>query len=194
MTGLSNCKKFSELVDWVRANGLSEDGFYKLAEPTMQGLKRAGLFNMAVQYSEAHGFVLDLAETYRNRIDELFEELVPMTGKADSRAGELVRAVSRIGHRYYNDGDMLDVGYGRETCNMAGRFLGMYGDWNIRRTINELAKRMSEERYEVVLQDLIRAAVDYIEAHPELRSEETEDMFDYFNPEHDWDDDEDEYE
>ena len=33
-----------------------------------------------------------------------------------------------------------------------------------------------------------------IEAHPELRSEETEDMFDYFNPEHDWDDDEDEYE
>ena len=74
MTGLSNCKKFSELVDWVRANGLSEDGFYKLAEPTMQGLKRAGLFNMAVQYSEAHGFVLDLAETYRNRIDELFEE------------------------------------------------------------------------------------------------------------------------
>ena len=149
---------------------------------------------MAVQYSEAHGFVLDLAETYRNRIDELFEELVPMTGKADSRAGELVRAVSRLGYRYYNAGEMLGLEYGIESCNLAGRFLDKYGDVNIKRSVDGLWKHISEESYEAFLQDLIRDTVDYIEAHPELKNEETEDMFDYFRPEYDYYYEEDEYE
>ena len=40
-----------------------------------------------------------------DRINKLFKELVPDTGKADSLAGELVRAMSRIGYRFYNDGE-----------------------------------------------------------------------------------------
>lgn len=62
------------------------------------------------------------------RINKLFKELVPETGKADSLAGELVRAMSRIGYRFYNDGDQLGIGYGKETCNPAGRFLGVKGN------------------------------------------------------------------
>lgn len=38
-----------------------------------------------------------------DRINKLFKELVPETGKADSLAGELVRAMSRIGYRFYNE-------------------------------------------------------------------------------------------
>lgn len=57
------------------------------------------------------------------RINELFEELVPESGKAESLAGELVRAMARIGYRWYNDGDQVGIGYGRETCNPAARFL-----------------------------------------------------------------------
>ena len=41
-----------------------------------------------------------------DRINKLFKELVPETGKADSLAGELVRAMSRIAYRFYNDGDI----------------------------------------------------------------------------------------
>ena len=63
-----------------------------------------------------------------DRINKLFKELVPDTGKADSLAGELVRAMSRIGYRFYNDGDQLGIGYGKETCNPAGRFLGAKGN------------------------------------------------------------------
>ena len=63
-----------------------------------------------------------------DRINKLFKELVPETGKADSLAGELVRAMSRIGYRFYNDGDQLGIGYGKETCNPAGRFLGVKGN------------------------------------------------------------------
>lgn len=54
------------------------------------------------------------------RINKLFKELVPETGKADSLAGELVRAMSRIGYRFYNDGDQLGIGYGRKPATLQG--------------------------------------------------------------------------
>lgn len=54
------------------------------------------------------------------KIDAMFERLVPRTGKSGTVAGEIVRAVSRIGYRYWNDGDHLGIGYGREVCNPAG--------------------------------------------------------------------------
>ena len=57
------------------------------------------------------------------RINQLFEELVPASGKAENLAGELVRAMARIGYRWYNDGNQVGIGYGRETCNPAARFL-----------------------------------------------------------------------
>lgn len=57
------------------------------------------------------------------KINALFEELVPSSGKADTVAGEIVRAISRIGYRNFNDGDHIDVGYGKETCNPAARYL-----------------------------------------------------------------------
>ncbi len=59
----------------------------------------------------------------RDKVDALFQKLVPPMGKADSLAGEMIRAACRIGYRFYNDGDQLGIGYGKETCNAAGRFL-----------------------------------------------------------------------
>ena len=57
--------------------------------------------------------------------------MVPDTGKAESLAGERIRAISRIGYRYYNDGDQLGIDYGKETCNPAGRFLRANGNEQI---------------------------------------------------------------
>ena len=85
------------------------------------------------------------------RINELFKELVPETGKADSLAGELVRAMSRIGYRFYNDGDQLGIGYGKETCNPAGRFLGVKGNDKIAKLTADAWAVYSEEAYEKVL-------------------------------------------
>lgn len=48
-------------------------------------------------------------------VDEMFDELVPESGKADTVAGEIFRAMNRIGYRYYNDGDYFYDGYGLET-------------------------------------------------------------------------------
>lgn len=55
-----------------------------------------------------------------DRINELFKELVPDTGKADSLAGELVRAMSRIGYRFYNDGDSWASATARKPATLQG--------------------------------------------------------------------------
>lgn len=122
------------------------------------------------------------------RINKLFEELVPMSGKADSLAGELVRATARIGYRFFNDGDMVNQGYGKETCNPAARFLMAKGSHEIMDLTVALWEIFSEDAYEKVLDTLEGAVADYIEQNPDLRSQPTKDMWDYRDEEEDQDD------
>ncbi|MBQ5474718.1 MAG: hypothetical protein IIT65_08430, partial [Lachnospiraceae bacterium] len=42
-------------------------------------------------------------------------------GAAETEGGELTRAMNRVIYRWYNDGDQIMEGYGRETCNAAAR-------------------------------------------------------------------------
>lgn len=110
-----------------------------------------------------------------NRINKLFEELVPTSGKADSLAGELVRATARIGYRFFNDGDMVNQGYGKETCNPAARFLIAKGNAEISSLTVALWEIFSEDAYEKVLDTLEGAVADYIKQNPDLRSQPTKD-------------------
>ena len=43
----------------------------------------------------------------QNRINGLFRQMVPAEGPAATVGGELVRAVCRIGYRFFNDGDRM---------------------------------------------------------------------------------------
>ena len=148
----------------------------------------------------------------RDKIDELFDELVPSEGKADTVAGEIIRAITRLCYRFYNDGDQVSVGYGNETCNYATRFLEAKLPAEVKGKLDGLWGWQSEDEYEKKLDEAADAVVAYIEAHPELkRQENEEDMRSYFNKDvdtgyedeedewddEDWDDDyedEDEYE
>ena len=122
------------------------------------------------------------------RINKLFKELVPETGKADSLAGELVRAMSRIGYRFYNDGDQLGIGYGKETCNPPARFLIAKGNHEIADLTVALWEIFSEDAYEKVLDTLEGAVADYIEQNPDLRNQPTKDMWDFKDEQEDRDD------
>ena len=124
------------------------------------------------------------------KLNELFRELVPDVGKADTLAGEIVRAISRIGYRWYNDGDMINKGYGKETCNAAARFLMCNTNDTIRKHIADIADTQCfpSDIYEDRLQELKIEVFNYIEQHPETREQETEDMFSYFDEEEDRDD------
>lgn len=55
--------------------------------------------------------------------EDLFEKYVPSMGTADTVGGEILRAMTRILYRFYNDGDMVGVGYGNETVNSSDRYL-----------------------------------------------------------------------
>lgn len=56
-------------------------------------------------------------------LEVLFEQIVPPQGKADTVAGEMVRAMMRVLYRDANDGDKFFMGYGLETCASSVAYL-----------------------------------------------------------------------
>lgn len=58
-----------------------------------------------------------------DRMQALFDRLVPETGPAGTIAGELVRAMMKVFYRDYNDGDVFYQGYGLETCAPAMEYI-----------------------------------------------------------------------
>lgn len=133
------------------------------------------------------------------KINELFEELVPDSGKAATVAGEIIRAISRIGYRNSNDGDHVGVGYGKETCNPAARYLMKKAGEEVADAIADLWGLEPDDLYDERLAEVEEAVIAYIEKHPELKEiENTEDMWDYRNEYDDaddeWDEDDEYYE
>lgn len=130
------------------------------------------------------------------RINKLFKELVPETGKANSLAGELIRAMSRIAYRFYNDGDQVGMGYGKETCNPAARFLMAKGNKRVSSLATAIWGIYDESAYEDLLDILAGAVADHVEQTPDLRTTPTDDMWDYSTDEDvdDREEEEDDYE
>lgn len=126
-----------------------------------------------------------------DKLNELFRELVPYEGKADTVAGEIVRAISRIGYRFYNDGDQIGVGYGKETCNPAARYLMENTNEEIKDIICNMWGLFSDDIYEARLHKLEEAVLTFIETNPEKKTKQnTVDMWSYFDECEDKDDDE----
>lgn len=96
-------------------------------------------------------------------LNELFDELVPPYGKANTLAGEVVRALSRIAYRYYNDGDRIAVDYGCETCTPAARFLIEKLPSSLLPFLTVLwGSRDTDEWYEKKLDILIEKVLDFL--------------------------------
>lgn len=56
-------------------------------------------------------------------IESWFTDYVPREGAANTVGGEILRAFAQIRARYYNDGDKIGVGMGKDTVNPAARYL-----------------------------------------------------------------------
>ena len=125
-------------------------------------------------------------------VDHYFERMVPAMGKAETINGEIIRAVSRIGYRWYNDGDKFFEGYGCETAGPALAFLTQCSeiDPQIRAgfAAAERDAGISNDNYEVFLQQLFELAVRHVETIPNKPTEV--DMFDFDSDyQEEWDDD-----
>ena len=70
--------------------------------------------------------------------NEMFERYVPRTGEADNDFGEILRCGSRIIYRFFNDGDVANIGYGRESVTPAVQKLMRIADGDVRRVAYEL--------------------------------------------------------
>lgn len=127
--------------------------------------------------------------TAEQKINALFSELVPVSGKADTVAGEIVRAVSRISYRNYNDGDHIGVGYGKETCNPAARYLLKNGGDEVAVIVRGMWGMEADSLYDKAVEMLEESAAAYIEQHPELKATpNSEDMWSYRDEREDVDD------
>lgn len=129
------------------------------------------------------------------RVNTWFEELVPDEGKATTVAGEIIRAFSRIGYRWYNDGDRIGIGYGNETCNDAARFLiekcpKEFGD----KLSNIWGNFVSDTEYEDFLCEASKSLMDWLETTDLKTTPNTDDMHDWDDPEdYHYDEEEDDY-
>jgi hypothetical protein len=109
-----------------------------------------------------------LNEQTEARMNELFEKYVPAMGATETKVGEVVRALSRVAYRWFNDGDYFHEGYGAETCGKAATFL-------IQNTTLEIAKLFSDEFYddsykewlEILCVQVLDYLDDYLDENPE---------------------------
>lgn len=126
----------------------------------------------------------------------MIKRLVPEWGNAETKAGEILRAYLKINYRFYNDGDYIDIGYGKLTCNAPARFLKKNTD----STISKIIDRMWGTYYnEDNLKELEGAILLFLINHKELEeTPNTDDMYYYTNSEEEdfydpsWEDDDEE--
>ena len=102
------------------------------------------------------------AEEPEKILEVLFEDLVPNSGKADTVAGELVRAMMRLLYRDYNDGDLFYEGYGIETCGSSVAYL-IYIIDDLYDSFSRVANRQeTDDKYTDSLNSICNQVLNYI--------------------------------
>ena len=133
-------------------------------------------------------------------IEAFFKNLVPSSGKADTEAGELIRAMMRLLYRDYNDGDVYFSGYGIESCGNAASYLVDKHDLKQLIDFAENHKDVEihdnpsfDKKYTNFLNELANDVIDIIRDNPNMLITPNED--DMLNwPSDDWKDYEFKYE
>jgi len=115
--------------------------------------------------------------------EDFFDALVPQSGKCDTLAGELIRAVNKIEYRWFNDGDRFFEDYGIETCGPAFQFILNNIDEDSFDLFYNLFEKaaldnLDNEEYDEFVAQLRSAIVNYILSHKEVFAKETKDMLD----------------
>ena len=129
-------------------------------------------------------------DAFKNSLDPLqtaFENLVPHSGKAETVAGELARAMMRVLYRDYNDGDKFFMGYGLETCGGSIVYLMDVIGEKFESKVDDILQDAyrfiddyADDLYTKAINELKDIVVDYLLDHQELfATENTEDSREY---------------
>ena len=115
---------------------------------------------------------------HQNEYEELWARLVPAQGKANTAAGEALRAVSRLYYRWYNDGDRVtptmskwDVeGSAARAFSYLYQFRGQ--GLNAKKLMEAVVEAVTEEDYELALEKAVDAVVEWAAGQPETPNED----------------------
>lgn len=109
----------------------------------------------------------------------------PMEQYAETKAGELLRAVGIIVFRYFSYGEMVGGDYDTEYVNPAARFIQeIYPDTELAAAVKALWGVQWSETYRKGVVLLTEMVMDLIEKNPELLVEENEwDCLEFDGPE-----------
>ena len=108
----------------------------------------------------------------------MFHELVPDVGKADTVAGEVVRAMHHILYRFENDGDLFYTQGGFDSnVAQAAAYVGEKTD-TLDMFTRIVEESLEDEDYiDAVNDDILPEVEDYLEKHPEMFAESNEESY-----------------
>lgn len=130
--------------------------------------------NLRTKYADA----INDIQNSDDPLQTAFDLLVPPSGPADSKAGELVRAMMRLLYRDYNDGDVFYEGYGLETCANAAEYLCIeIGDPIIDIVETTANKQATDSEYTRALEEMSAIVVDTLMKNPQLFDTPNEDDY-----------------
>lgn len=161
----------------VEQDRIEKEKKEKEEQETALKVKYQDILNLFIQEAKTEADPMVL-------LDILFEELVPLSGAADTQAGELVRAIVRMIYRDSNDGDKFFEGYGIETCGSSAEYLFDNGfESEIQAMIDNVYQLADDDdKYTAALNHVAAKIVERIKTEPELiYTPNTEDSRDYAN-------------
>lgn len=121
--------------------------------------------NLRTKYADA----INDIQNSDDPLQTAFDLLVPPSGPADSKAGELVRAMMRLLYRDYNDGDVFYEGYGLETCANAAEYLCIeIGDPIIDIVETTANKQATDSEYTRALEEMSSIVIHTLMDNPQL--------------------------
>lgn len=116
----------------------------------------------------------------RTEYQTLFDKLVPYHGPANTVEGELIRAISKIAYRWYNDGDYFFMGYGAEIAGAAASYLRDSQIPGIQRDISA-ADGQFGEGYTTIIEKIVESVVEYVKSKGDELTPNYGDMLEYDN-------------
>jgi hypothetical protein len=141
-----------------------------------------------LKYSDNWG---GLTAENKSYYEDTYERFVPFSGKANTVGGEIVRAISRICYRFYNDGDTVARYYSSNYNHSFGaeKFLSKHvPSYYIMRDITD------DGDFEKAVCKNLKAIVDYLRKNPALFEVENYEDFLDLSPYEEWPYEEEEYE
>lgn len=134
-----------------------------------------------------------LNEVDDKRFNDWYDKYVPASGNCKTLGGEIIRAISMLVYRYYNDGDTVDFYYGSDynSCRGADIFLRKYVPKFV------TLENVDTFEYEEEVDNRLKFIHDYLLKNPQLFETPNEDdylnyqTYEPFNEDEDFDEDED---